>query len=219
MSKENLRKEKVEKEKKEETIPDWINVRNNEFKRTKERANNLANKRFHAKVGNKTITMIPVKTFLQDIVSGKFNSAQEAKKRYGDTVYKDEKVVRKSDNKTNRKDYMVEVYDQVRKMFIVPSPVLDMDYVVTYDRSDDEEIDTTDMPDLETEESAAKRGQGLEILTPSQMLSRLPISLAQLKVGNISQELKNEIRKPLYSLYRSKKVSKTIYKHLMNTTI
>ena len=47
-------------------------------------------------------------------------------------------------------------------------------------------------------------GQGLKILTPNQILSRLPISLAQLKVGNISEKLKNEIRQLLYSLYRSK---------------
>ena len=51
------------------------------------------------------------------------------------------------------------------------------------------------------------------------MLSRLPISLTQLKAGNNSQKLKNEIRQLLHSLYRSKKPSKTIYKHLMNTII
>ena len=51
------------------------------------------------------------------------------------------------------------------------------------------------------------------------MLSRLPISLAQLKAGNNSQELKNEIRQLLYLLYRTKKLSKTIYKHLMNAII
>ena len=65
-----------------------------------------------------------------------------------------------------------------------------------------------DIPDLESEESAAQRtnqrGQGLKILAPIQMLSRLPISLAQLKAGNNSQKLKNEIRQLLYSLYRSK---------------
>ena len=48
------------------------------------------------------------------------------------------------------------------------------------------------------------------------MLSRLPISLAQLKAGNNSEKLKNEIRQLLYSLYISKKLSKTIYKHLTN---
>ena len=45
-------------------------------------------------------------------------------------------------------------------------------------------------------------GQGLKILTPSQMLSRLPISLAQLNAGNNSEKLKNKIRQLLYSLYR-----------------
>ena len=49
-------------------------------------------------------------------------------------------------------------------------------------------------------------GQGLKILTPSQMLSRLPISLAQLNAGNNSEKLKNEIRQLLYSSYRSKKL-------------
>ena len=85
-----------------------------------------------------------------------------------------------------------------------------------YDESDDEQPDTTDMSDLESEESAEHEGQGLKILIPQQMLSRLPISLAQLKAGNNSQKLKNEIRKLLYSLYRSKKLSKTVYKHLIN---
>ena len=47
-----------------------------------------------------------------------------------------------------------------------------------------------------------QQGQGLKILTPVQMLSRLPISLAQLKAGNNSEKLKNEVRKLLYSLYR-----------------
>ena len=45
-----------------------------------------------------------------------------------------------------------------------------------------------------------KIGQGLKILTPNQMLSRLPITLAQLKAGNNSEKLKNEIRQLLYSL-------------------
>ena len=91
------------------------------------------------------------------------------------------------------------------------------------DETGDEQLDTTDMPDLETEESAEQRrkhkGHGLKILTTQQMLSRLSISLAQLKAGNDSQKLKNEIRQLLYSLYRSKKLSKAIYKHLMNTII
>ena len=61
-----------------------------------------------------------------------------------------------------------------------------------------------------------QEGHGLKILTPSQMLSRLPTSLAQLKAGNNSEKLKNEIRQLLYSLYRSKKLTKQIYKSLFD---
>ena len=57
------------------------------------------------------------------------------------------------------------------------------------EKTDDEQPDTTDMLDLESEESAEQKnqkGQGLKTkkLTPNQMLSRLPISSAQLKAGN-----------------------------------
>ena len=61
-----------------------------------------------------------------------------------------------------------------------------------------------------------QKGEGLKILTPNQMLSRLPISLAQLKAGNNSEKLKNEIRQLLYSLYRSKKLTKQLYKSLVD---
>ena len=57
--------------------------------------------------------------------------------------------------------------------------------------------------------------QGIKILTPSQMFSRLPISLAQLEAGNNSEKLKNEIRQLLYSLYRSKNITKQVYNNLM----
>ena len=59
-------------------------------------------------------------------------------------------------------------------------------------------------------------GKGLKILTPNQMLSRLPISLAQLKAGNNFEKRKNEIRQILYSLYRSKKLTKELYKSLVD---
>ena len=61
-----------------------------------------------------------------------------------------------------------------------------------------------------------QQGQVLKILTPNQMLNRLPISLAQLKAGNNSEKLKNEIRQLLYSLYRSKKLTKQLYKSLID---
>ena len=76
-----------------------------------------------------------------------------------------------------------------------------------------------DILNLESEESTAQRrnqpGPGLKFLTWNQMLSRLPISSAKLKAGNNSEKLRNEIRQLLYYLYRSKKLTKQLYKSLI----
>ena len=69
---------------------------------------------------------------------------------------------------------------------------------------------------LEFNKLKQQSGQGLKILTPNQMLSRLPIALAQLQAGNNSDKLKNEIRQLLYSLYRSKSMTKQVYNNLLN---
>ena len=58
-------------------------------------------------------------------------------------------------------------------------------------------------------------GSGLKILTNRQMLNRLPIFLAQIQAGNNSKSLKNEVRQILYSLYRSKELTKTVYINLI----
>ena len=74
-----------------------------------------------------------------------------------------------------------------------------------------ETVDTVEsILDLNRQE----QGQGLKTLTPNQMLSRLSISIAQLKAGNNSEKLKNEIKQLLYSLYRLKQLTKNIYKSL-----
>ena len=54
----------------------------------------------------------------------------------------------------------------------------------------------------------ATKGTGLKILTPKQMLQRLPIALAQVKAGNNSESLLNEIRQIVYSLYQSKQITR-----------
>ena len=61
-----------------------------------------------------------------------------------------------------------------------------------------------------------QQGKGLKILTPNQMLSRLPITLAQLKAGNNSEKLKNKIRQLLYFLYRWKNMTKQVHNNLIN---
>ena len=60
-------------------------------------------------------------------------------------------------------------------------------------------------------------GKGLKILIPNQMLKRLPIALAQIKAGNNSESLLNEIRQTVYSLYRSKEITKKVYNNIINS--
>ena len=60
-------------------------------------------------------------------------------------------------------------------------------------------------------------GKGLKVMTPRQMITRLPILLAQKQAGNNSQKLNNKIRQIIYSLERSKNLSKTVYNHLINS--
>ena len=60
-------------------------------------------------------------------------------------------------------------------------------------------------------------GKGLKILTSKQMLQRLPIALAQVKVGNNSENLLNEIRQIVYSLYQSKQITKKVYNSIIKS--
>ena len=63
----------------------------------------------------------------------------------------------------------------------------------------------------------SKQGTGVKILTPNQMLKRLPIALAQIKTGNNSEILLNEIRQIVYSLYRSKQITKKVYNNIIKS--
>ena len=60
-----------------------------------------------------------------------------------------------------------------------------------------------------------EQGTGLKILIPKQVLQRLPISLTQIKAGNNSQNLLNEIIQIVYSLYQSKKITKKVHNNML----
>ena len=60
-----------------------------------------------------------------------------------------------------------------------------------------------------------QKGKGIKILTPKQMLQRLPITLAQVKAANTSENLLNEIKQIIYSLYREKEVTKNVCNNIM----
>ena len=63
----------------------------------------------------------------------------------------------------------------------------------------------------------ATKGTGLKILTPKQMLQKLPIALAQVKAGNNSESLLNEIRQFVYSLYQSKQITEKVYNDIIKS--
>ena len=62
-----------------------------------------------------------------------------------------------------------------------------------------------------------QEGTGVKILTPKQMLQKLPIALAQIKAGNNSQNLINEVRQIVYFLYQSKKITKKVYNNILKS--
>ena len=63
----------------------------------------------------------------------------------------------------------------------------------------------------------ATKGRELKILTPKQMLQRLPIALAQVKAGNNSESLLNKIRQTVYSLHQSKEITKKVYSNVIKS--
>ena len=74
-----------------------------------------------------------------------------------------------------------------------------------------------DLHNLKSYSDTNKKGEGLKILNNKQMLNRLPILLAQIEAANNSIKLKNEARQILYSLYRSKLLTKTVYNNLIKS--
>ena len=64
---------------------------------------------------------------------------------------------------------------------------------------------------------AKQEGKRIKILTPKQLLQRLPIAIAQVKAGNNSERLLNEIRQIVYSLYQSKEITKKVYNNIIKS--
>ena len=106
-------------------------------------------------------------------------------------------------------------------MSVINSGIKDLNKEIKNMPKEEKEIEKPDKISKIVEEilkfnKQTKEGKGLKILTPNQMLTRLPITLAQLKAGYNSEKLKNEIRELLYSLYRSKNMTKRVYNNLIN---
>ena len=80
-----------------------------------------------------------------------------------------------------------------------------------------EYVDLSGMPPAGSDEEEVKEGKGLKTLTPNKLLTKLPILLAQIKAGNNSYKLKNEIRQILYLSYQHNKITKEVYNNLFKS--
>ena len=173
-------------------FPKWVKVSERRFNEILSTVTEAKNNRLRTNVDGREITLDNIESLLKDVSTGKIDRS-EFKKKYKNIVNDVIAIVNKPIVARNQ-EKMIEIMSMLKEI-LKPS-----------NKKSDEQPDTTDMSELESEESAEQRKnhseQGLKILTPNQMFSRLPISLAQLKCGNNSEKFKNEIRQILHSLYR-----------------
>ena len=108
---------------------------------------------------------------------------------------------------------LVKILSDTTEKKIIDDVIKGAEFTLDYIASWGDSYSESDFSSFEVNDT---KGSGLKILTPNQMHSRLPISLAQLKAGSSSEKLKNEIRQLLNSLYRSKKLTKQLYKSLID---
>ena len=204
-------------EKEDETdqeFPPRIKVSKSRFNEIKDVITKANESKLMTRLEGRNITLKNGEKLLEGMISGKINK-KKAKDMYNNIAEDVNKLNKLKPTESRGK--MLPIFWQFEEIFMGPKADDEVDNKVD-DEVDDEKVDTTDMSELEDEQEAAKRQQrqGLKILTPKQMITRLPILLAQLKAANNSQKLKNEIRQIVYSLYRSKNVGKIIYNSLMN---
>ena len=199
-------------------LPKWVKISKKRFDRIKNTVQNAKNNSLRAKPNRSgLINFNESNKLLQDIEHSKI-TYEEALKRIRNIRSDIAKIINQGSLNLNQVEVINTLF-MVDEIFTGEIKTVKANnegaLEVFKEKSDrekqesDEQPDTTNMLELESEESAGQnkkqRGVGLKILTPDQMLSRLSITLVQLKAGNNSQKLINETRKLLYSLYRSKK--------------
>ena len=156
-------------------LPKWVKVSEERFNEILSTVTKAKNEGLRTNVDGREITLDNTKKLLKDLGNGILDE-HEFKNRYND-IFNDVEAIVNGLITTRNQEKIVEIMWLLKEILKAKS---------------NEQLDTKDMPELESEESAAERrnqqGQGLKILTPDQMLSRLPITLAQLKAGNNSKK-------------------------------
>ena len=149
-----------------------------------------------------------IKDFITKINNGAINNKNKAGNEFRKIKQKVTNDILRQNNETDR---------DTQRTF-APSSLPKKDYSAETDEylkyMKEQEKDRKKFSD-EYDSNGWSSGSGLKILTNKQMLNRLPVLLAQIQAGNNSKKLKNELRHILYSLYRSKALTKTVYNNLI----
>ena len=173
-----------------------------------------------------------IKNFITKFNNGTINGKNKAENEFKKLKQKvTNNTLRQELIKNLEKDLFGEEYEesiaervktrrQNTQITFAPSSLPKKDYSAETDEyleyMEEQEKDRKKFSD-EHDSNGGSSGSGLKILTNKQMLNRLPILLAQIQAGNNSKSLKNEIRQILYSLYRSKVLTKTVYNNLIKS--
>ena len=176
-------------------IKDFITKINNNTINNKNKARNEFRK-LKQKVTNDRLRQDLIKD-LERYIFGEDLESIEPEEKYEESIA--ERVKTRKQNapsRSSKKDYSAEAADYLKYM-------------------EEQEKRQKRFSDDYDSNGSGNVGIGLKILTNKQMLNRLPILLAQIQAGNNSSKLKHEIRQILYSLYRSKVVTKTVYNNLI----
>ena len=192
-------------------IKDFITKINNGSINNKNKAGNEFRK-LKQKVTNDRLKQDLIKN-LERYIFGEDIESIEPEEKYDEIIAERVKIRKQNTQKTfapsspPKKDYSKEAADYLK-------------YIEEQEKgrkrfSDD--YDSNGWPSGSGNVVSKAKGTGLKILTDKQMLNRLPILLAQIQAGNNSIKLKNEIRQILYSLYRSKVLTKNVYNNLIKS--
>ena len=175
-------------------IKDFVTKINNGVINNKNKAGNEFRK-LKQKVTNDRLRQDLIKN-LERYLFGEDIENIEPEEEYEESIA--ERVKSRRQNKETDRD--------TQRTFALQDSSINLDnftYGKNYDELDEE--------DKELLRNKNKEGKGLKILTNKQMLNRLPILLAEIQAENNSKKFKNDLRQILYSLYRSKSLTKTVY--------
>ena len=159
-----------------------------------------------------------------DIIDNKIKNKKEAEEISLDKLNYDRELFYKLKNTDGNYEWWFDIYEELKDavfgkfkrkqdILLVEDEKLD----IATGGDDDRRKSVIEAVSRLGDKEEPEIGKGLKIMTPSQLITRLPILLAQKQAGNTSQKLNNEIRQIIYSLYRSKNLSKTLYNHLINS--